>query len=286
MRIDLLYFASERGMPVGRLAREAEARGFGCLWIPDHSHVPLATGRDLPEEYGHTFDQFLALAVAAGSTTTLLLGTGVTLVAQHDPLRLAKQVATLDVLAEGRLRFGVGYGWNHAEMAGHGLDPRRRYAVLRENLAACRELWVSEVPTFTGDRLRIGPAVAWPKPVQRPHPPILIGGGPGPGTVRHLVEHADGWLPIDDGRYSVEDGWSRIRDAAVRVDRDPSTLSLNVFGFRPGAVRGARPRIEALRALGTESVVFHVPVEAEQVVLDGLDALATVVAEFGDHRRG
>ncbi|ODU07716.1 MAG: hypothetical protein ABS81_00560 [Pseudonocardia sp. SCN 72-86] len=258
MDIDLLYFASECGLPIARLAEAAEQRGFGCLWVPDHSHIPLATERALPDEYRHTYDQFMALTVAAAATTTLALGTGVTLAAQHDPLHLAKQVATLDVLSAGRVRFGVGYGWNRPEIAAHNVDPDRRRARLREHLDACRQLWTEDVASFAGAWTQFGPTHAWPKPVQHPHPPIYVGCAPTDRNVELIASIGKGWLPIDDGRYDVGAGWLRLQEAAERHGRDPSSLEFRVFGLSTRTERTSRRRIEELRALGARSVVIHI----------------------------
>src|SRR4051812_28519058 len=175
MRLGLLMFPTDRGMQPTELAREAEDRGFDSLWFPEHSHIPVSRrtpwgGREgappLPEEYRRTHDQFVALGAAAAVTTTLRLGTGITLVAQRDPVWLAKEVASLDFISGGRFLFGIGYGWNHEEMAAHGVDVAHRRAVVRDRILACKALWTQDEAEFHGKYVDFEPSWAWPKPVQ------------------------------------------------------------------------------------------------------------------------
>jgi probable F420-dependent oxidoreductase len=216
MRIGVLMFPTDLGIQPVELAREAEGRGFDSLWFPEHSHIPVSRrtpwgGREgappLPEEYWRTHDQFVALTAAAVATTALRLGTGITLVAQRDPLWLAKEVASLDVVSGGRLLFGIGYGWNHEEMESHGTDIAHRRAVVREKILACKALWTQEEAEFHGTYVNLEPSWAWPKPVQFPHPPIYIGASPTDLHFRHIVEYGDVWMPIE-GRW-----WPKTRGA-------------------------------------------------------------------------
>src|SRR5512141_1104143 len=179
MRLGVMMFPTDLGIQPIELAREAEARGFDSLWFPEHSHIPVSRrtpwggikgALPLPEEYWRTHDQFVALSAAAAVTTTLRLATGITLVAQRDPLWLAKEVASLDMISGGRLLFGIGYGWNHEEMASHGVDIGHRRAVVREKVLACKALWANEVAEYHGQYVDFEPSWAWPKPVQKPHP--------------------------------------------------------------------------------------------------------------------
>jgi len=265
------------------VAREAEARGFRSLWFPEHSHIPTsrrtpwggqAGAPPLPAEYWRTHDQFLALTAAAAVTTTLQLGTGITLVAQRDPIWLAKEVATLDHLSNGRFLFGIGYGWNIEEMEDHGVDPTRRRAIVREKVLACKELWSKDEASFSGTHVNIQPSWSWPKPVQQPHPPIIVGAAATDATFRHVVEYADAWMPID-GRYPIEDGWHRLQQVAAEAGRDPATLRLGVFGPRP------KPeRLSALRDLGASFCALGLPPLDRDAALAALDSYAPLVEEF------
>ena len=286
MRVGLTIFPTDRGIQPLEVAREAEARGFRSLWFPEHSHIPTSRetpwgGRagapPLPEEYWRTHDQFLALAAVAGATTTLQLGTGITLVAQRDPLWLAKEVATLDHLSNGRFLFGVGYGWNHEEMRHHGVDPGRRRAIVREKLLACIELWGRDEAEFHGEFVDFSPSWSWPKPIQRPHPPIVVGAAPTPTTFRHVIEFGDMWMPIE-GRWSIVEGWDALRRECESAGRDPSTIGLGVFGAKPTS-----ERLSELRDLGVQHVALGLPPLDRDAALAALDRLTPLAEEFTEH---
>lgn len=283
MRIGLIIFPTDKGIQPIELGKEAEARGFDSLWFPEHSHIPTSRispwggipgAPPLPEEYWHTHDQFLALAAVAAVTTTLKLGTGITLVAQRDPLWLAKEVATLDNLSNGRLYFGVGYGWNHEEMRSHGVDPSTRRKLVREKVLACKELWTKDEAEFHGEFVNFEKSWSWPKPVQRPHPPIVIGASPTPLHFRHIVEYGDYWMPIQ-GRFPISEGWAGLQQAATEAGRDPKTLGLGVFNAKPDPANLAE-----LQALGTEFVAFGLPPLDRDAALATMDKYAPFVAEF------
>ena len=283
MRIGLVIFPTDTGIQPVELGREAEARGFDSLWFPEHSHIPVSRrtpwgGREgappLPEEYWRTHDQFLALAAVAATTTTLKIATGITLVAQRDPIWLAKEVATLDVLSGGRFLFGIGYGWNHEEMESHGVDPRTRRRLVREKILAMKELWAHDEAEFHGEFVDFERSWAWPKPVQAPHPPIVIGASPTPLHFRHIVEYGDHWMPIE-GRFPVADGWSALQQAASHAGRDPSTLGLGVFNAKPDSAH-----LAGLRDLGASYVALGLPALDRDAALAKLDEYAPLVAEF------
>src|SRR5437763_2815379 len=184
MRFGVTIYATDQTMSPADVAREAEARGFLSMYLPEHTHVPTsrrtppATGdAELPEEYKRTLDPFVALTAAATATTTIRLGTGVCLVAQRDPILTAKETATLDLLSGGRFVFGIGFGWNHEEMESHGVDPTRRRDIAREKPLTIKRLWADDVASFEGTYVHLEPSWSWPKHLQRPGPPILIGGG-------------------------------------------------------------------------------------------------------------
>ena len=200
----------------------------------------------LPEEYWRTHDQFLALAAAAAVTTDLKLGTGITLVAQRDPLWLAKEVATLDQLSNGRFLFGVGFGWNHEEMESHGVDIKRRRKLVREKILACKELWTKDEASFDGEFVKFEASWAWPKPVQQPHPPIVLGCSITDLHVRHIVEYGDAWMPIQ-GRFDIAEGWA---DASSRPPPTPAATRRRCSSAcsAPGPTAS---NLDALRDLGT-----------------------------------
>ena len=276
-------FPTDKGIQPVELGREAEARGFDSLWFPEHSHIPtsrrtpwggITNAPPLPEEYWRTHDQFVALAAVAGVTTTLKLGTGITLVAQRDPLWLAKEVASLDVISGGRFLFGVGYGWNHEEMEAHGVDPKTRRKLVREKVLACKELWTKDEPEFHGEFVNFDKAWAWPKPVQAPHPPIVIGASPTPLHFRHIIEYGDYWMPIQ-GRFPISDGWTALREAAQEAGRDPATIGLGVFNGKADA-----GYLASIRDLGAEFVALGLPPLDRDAALAAMDAYAPLVAEF------
>jgi len=283
MRIGLLIFPTDKGIQPVELGREAEARGFDSLWFPEHSHIPVSRrtpwgGREgappLPEEYWRTHDQFIALAAVAGATEHIKLGTGITLVAQRDPIWLAKEIASLDTISNGRVLFGVGYGWNHEEMESHGVDPSTRRRLVREKVLAMKELWTKDEAEFHGEFVNIEKSWSWPKPVQQPHPPIIIGASPTPLHFRHIIEYGDAWMPIE-GRFPVDDKWAELQQLAVDSGRDPATLQLGVFGAKPTVEHLAH-----LRDLGASFVALGLPPLDRGAALAALDAYAPLVAEF------
>ncbi len=237
MRVGVEIFPTDQTIEPVELAREVEARGFESLWFPEHSHIPTRRttpwgGREgappLPEFYWRTHDPFVALGACAAVTSTLRLATGICLVAQRDPIHTAKEVASLDRISGGRFLFGIGYGWNKEEMAQHGTPYGRRRALLRENVLAMKALWTQDEASFTGELVRIEPSWAWPKPVQSPHPPIILGGDAGPRTAADIAEFCDGWMPIG-GRHPLVK-WTEVEAACEAIGRDPSTVELGVFG--------------------------------------------------------
>ena len=283
VKLGLVIFPTDRGIQPVELAREAEARGFDSLWFPEHSHIPSSRrtpggGREnapaLPEEYWRTHDQFLALAAAAAVTTTLKLATGITLVAQRDPIWLAKEVATLDQLSNGRFIFGIGYGWNHEEMANHGVDIGHRRKVVREKILACKRLWTEEEASFAGEYVNFEASWAWPKPVQFPHPPIVVGASATDLHFRHITEYGDAWMPIE-GRFPVAEGWERLQRFAAEAGRDPDTLNLGVFGAKPDAAH-----LLTLRDTGASWVALGLPALDRDAALAALDRYAPLVEEF------
>jgi len=275
MRIGVTMFATDRSMDVVELASEAEARGFGSLWLPEHTHIPTSritpppTGDStLREEYKRTLDPLVILAAAAARTTTIRLGTGILLPAQREPIVTAKAVATLQNLSGGRFWLGVGFGWNADEMAHHGVDYGRRREQAREHLLAMQALWRDDEAEFHGEFVDFGPSWSWPKPDVAV--PVLIGGGGGPKLFSHIAEYADGWIPI--GGSGLADGIPRLRDAVADAGRDPAGLEVIPFGSEP-----TPGKLEHFASIGVTECVFRLPSADRDTVLGVLDRQAGLI---------
>ena len=273
MKLGLAFFSTDVSMDFVELAREAEARGFHSIYIPEHTHIPTSrrtpapTGGDLAEEYRRSLDPYVALGAAASVTTKLRLGTGVSLVAQHHPISLAKSLATIDRLSNGRLVFGIGYGWNREEMASHGVDFRQRRALVREKVLAIEALWANEAAEFRGELVSLEASWQWPKPVQRPRPPVLIGGAAGPKLFAHVAEYADGWLPI--GGAGLKAALSELFRAVEERGRDPKAMQIVPLGVFPD-----EEKLAYYRQLGCTEVALRIPSAPRDRVMPVLDAYA------------
>lgn len=271
MKIGLAFHATDLAMHPVELAREAEARGFYSIYFPEHTHIPACrrtpppTGEAaLDEEYYRSPDPYILLAGAATVTTTIRLGTGVTLPAQHDPITLAKEIASLDWLAQGRLVLGIGFGWNIEEMENHGIDTKRRRKRVRECMLAMQALWSREVATFQGEFVRFEPSYQWPKPVQKPRPRILIGAAATPAVFEQIAEYADGWLPV--GGAGLKESLVELRRAWAARGRDPQGLHIAPLGVLP-----SREKLDYYTSLGVSEAVLRVPSEPRERVLPILD---------------
>lgn len=275
MRFGVSFFPTDTAIRPDHLAREVEARGFDSLWIPEHSHIPVSRetpwggqpgAPPLPEHYWRSYDAFVALAFAAGVTTRLQLGTGVTLVAQRDPIWTAKEVASLDALSGGRLLFGIGYGWNKEEMAQHGVEYAERRALLREKVLMMKALWTDGEASFQGRLLKLEPSWAWPKPAQDPHPPIIMGAAAGPKTLTDIVEFCDGWMPLVT-RMDVVGEVDRVRQAVVDAGREPDRFQIIASGAR---IHDLDSLIEA----GIDHIIFNLRSLPAAETVPYLDQLA------------
>ena len=271
-------FPTEYAIEPHHLAIEAEARAFESLWFPEHTHIPASRrtpypgGGDLPREYWHTFDPFGALCAAAAVTRTIKLATGICLLIERDTIMTAKETATVDRLSGGRFLFGIGGGWNVEEMENHGTDFKTRFKKLREQVLAIREIWTKEAAEFHGEMVRFDSIWCDPKPVQKPGPPVILG-GTSTHAMDRAIDYGDGWMPIDGGVGPDALGpmlaeFDRRRAAR---GRDRASMTLTIFG--------APQRAEALsryRDLGVDRAVLIIRPEARELVLPKLDRLAAL----------
>jgi probable F420-dependent oxidoreductase len=279
MRFGVTMFATDQSMNVVDLACESEARGFESLYLPEHTHIPVErrtpppTGEaELAEEYKRTLDPFVALAAAATATDAIRLGTGIALPAQREPIVTAKAVATLDQLSEGRFVFGIGFGWNEDELEDHGVRMKDRRDIVREHVMAMKSLWSEDVGSYEGRFTHVSPSWSWPKPTQRPHPPILIGGAAGPKLFAHIAEYADGWIPI--GGAGLTTALPELREVVARSGRDPRTLQVVPFGSIPD-----HGKLDHFAEIGVTECVFRLPSRSRDAVLPVLDKWAALLAE-------
>ena len=276
MKFGLVTFPTDYSIPLPELARAAEEHGFESLFVTAHTHIPASAnpvtsgGQPLPQHYWHTLDPMVGLTAAAMVTSRLLIGTGVCLVIEHDPIVLAKSVASLDLLSGGRFLFGVGGGWNAQEMADHGTRFDRRWKVLRERVEAMKAIWTQDEAEYHGEFVNFGPIWSWPKPVSKPHPPVLVGSD-GEGALKRVARYGDGWFP----RYGLS--------AAVLGDRMNELNELTAAAGRgrlPVTVYGVKPEpavLESLERLGVERAVFTLPSEGRDEVLKLVDRYATLI---------
>lgn len=272
MRIATTIFLTDETITPVRIARELEQRGFAGLYLPEHTHVPAErttpypAGGELPREYGRTLDPFVALGQAAAVTERLALGTGITLVAQHDPIDLAKQIATLDHLSGGRFTLGVGFGWNKEEAADHGVEWTSRRELTQDRVALMRALWADEPTAYKGEFGSVRASHAYPKPV-RGKPRILVGGAVSPKLFAQIAAYADGWLPI--GGRGLTETLPVLRTAWEAAGREPDALQIV-----PYAVQPSRGKLAYYAELGIEEVVVTLPPSGEAEVLRALDEYA------------
>jgi probable F420-dependent oxidoreductase len=274
VNLGVTIHATDLAMSPVELAREAEARGFTSLFVPEHTHIPVSrrtpapTGTpELGEEYKRSLDPYVALGAAAAVTSRIRLGTGVALVAQHDAIALAKEIATVDHLSNGRFVLGIGYGWNHEEMENHGIDVKRRRALVREKMLAMEALWENDVAAFAGEFVRFEPSWQWPKPVQRPRPPVLLGGAPGPTLFAHIAEYGDGWLPI--GGAGIKQAMPELARACEARGRDAAKLEIMPMGVFPDDAK-----LDYYRSVGVTEAVLRLPSAPRDEVMPVLDRYA------------
>jgi probable F420-dependent oxidoreductase len=276
MRIGVTMFVTDLTVGTAELAADAEERGFESLYLPEHTHIPVSrrtpapTGDEvLDPSYSRTVDPWVALGSAASITNSIRLGSGIALVAQHDPIALAKAVATLDHVSGGRAVLGIGYGWNHEEMEDHGVDPSQRRRVVREYVLAMQALWTQDEASFHGSFVNLEPSWAWPKPV-RGTIAVLIGGAAGPTLFKHVAEYGNGWIPI--GGAGLSKALPELRQAWAEAGRPPETLEVVPFGTLPD-----EGKLEHYRSIGVTEVVLRLPGGTRDQARETLDRYAAVV---------
>ncbi len=281
MEIGVLNFVTDYSMRPAELAVALEERGFESLWVPEHTHIPASRrspwpgGPDLPREYWHSMDPFVALGAAAAVTTNLKLGTGICLIVERDPIITAKEIATLDMLSNGRFLFGIGGGWNAEEMENHGTNYRRRWRLLRERILAMKAIWTEEEAEFHGEYVNFDRIWSYPKPVQQPHPPIFMGGD-GATTFDRVVEFCDGWMPIARGAGQegvLAEKIVLLRQQAEAAGRDPSSIPVSLCVFGP-------PRediVPRMADAGVDRLIFFLPSEERDTLLPILDQYAEFI---------
>jgi probable F420-dependent oxidoreductase len=281
MHFGASMFCTDYSMAPVELAPELENRGFESFWAPEHSHIPLSRkspwggGPELPKHYYDVIDPFVGLATAAVVTKTLKLATGVCLIIQRDPIQLAKEVATLDLLSGGRFLFGIGAGWNREEMADHGTDPKTRIKLMAERVAMLKAIWTETKPEFQGEFQSFEPMMTWPKPVQKPHPPILVGGAM-PHAARRAIAYGDGWIPLGGRGSDILEQLPRFRQLAAEAGRDADSLPVSVFG---ASMDG--DELKRFQDAGIQRVVFSLQSAKSEEILPVLDQIAALKDSLG-----
>ena len=274
MKFGVAIFPTDYAISMAELAPAAEQLGFESLWVAEHSHIPVSrqspypAGGELPRHYFHTMDPFVALTVAAMASKTILIGTGICLVIQRDPIHTAKEVASVDHVSNGRFIFGVGAGWNREEMADHGTEFSTRWKLMREKVEAIKAIWTEDEAEYHGDMVSFEPMWCWPKPVQKPHPPVLLGGS-GPRILERVVRYADGWMP---NRGKAIERIPELQELARAAGRAPIPVS---FYPRPDA-----SEIERLANAGVERCIYYVPPDGRDQALAKLEELGQMIRPY------
>lgn len=274
MKIGAAMFITDYSMSPTELGQALESRGFDSLWVPEHSHIPVSRkspwpgGAELPKMYYDTMDPFISLAAASAVTEKIKLCTGICLVVQRDPIQLAKEVASLDRISNGRVILGIGGGWNAEEMADHGTVFKTRFALMRERIEAMTAIWTENKAEYHGQYVDFDAMMAWPKPVQKPHPPIIVGGG-FPYGARRAIAYGSGWMPLDGRGADLFEHISQFRQMAAAADRNPDDLELTIFGAKPDSDRIAR-----FGDAGVSRSVIALPAANADTVLPLLDDYA------------
>ena len=285
MKIGAFVFPTDYSFPIHELAVELEDREFESLMVCEHTHIPASRktpwpgGGELPKEYYHTYDPFIGLSFAANATSRIRIGTSVCLIAQRDPFNLAKMVASLDSLSKGRFVFGIGGGWNMDEMENHGIKHHSRFKILEETVLALKALWTEEKSEFHGEFIDFDTVYSFPKPSQRPHPPILLGGQTD-YTLHRVARFCDGWMPI--GPMDIEDGMNRLKQIAKDHGKDITELPVTVFQM-PSLTRDSdktknfnESMLRRYQAAGVDRVLLQIPTAERDICLKVLDSYSSL----------
>ena len=276
-----MMFPPEYAVQPAELGRIVEEHGFESLFFPEHTHIPASrrtpypAGGELPREYSSLYDPFVALTAAAAVTERLVLATGICLVVERDPIVTAKEVATIDRVSGGRFLFGVGAGWNHEEMEDHGTDPGTRFSLMRERVEAMKAIWTQDEAEYHGRHVDFGPLWSWPKPVQEPHPPVLVGGN-GERVIDRVLAYGDAWMP-NAGFDTPEDLIERIEELRRR-GRDAGRGELPVTVY---AARSKREALEQFAEAGVERVVLYLPSQTREELMPRIERQAALMQELG-----
>lgn len=277
MKLGIEMFATDYAIRPDELARACEERGFESVWYPEHTHIPASRqspfpgGGELPQEYWHTHDLFVALMAAAAATKTIKLGSGICLAIERDPITMAKAVASVDQLSHGRLIFGIGGGWNAEEMENHGTPFKKRWQVLREKIESMKAIWAQDEAEYHGEFVNFDPIWCYPKPVQKPHPPIVLGSHTSQGLDR-VVKYCDGWIPNARAYKDLPAVVRDLRTRAEKAGRRPEEISISVLG-----VQGDEATLHQYRELGAERAIFFVPSAGREKLLPLLDQYAALI---------
>lgn len=277
MKLGIEMFATDYAIRPDELARACEERGFESVWYPEHTHIPTSRrtpfpgGTELPKEYWHTHDLFVALMAAAAATKTIKIGSGICLAIERDPITMAKEVASVDQLSDGRLLFGIGGGWNAEEMENHGTPFKKRWKVLREKVEAMKAIWAQDAAEYHGEFVNFDPIWCYPKPAQKPHPPIILGSNTTQGLER-VAKYCDGWLPNARAFKNLPAMVRDLRTHAQQAGRRPEEISLSVLG-----VTGDEAALQQCRELGAERAIFFVPSAGREKILPLLDQYAALI---------
>jgi probable F420-dependent oxidoreductase len=283
MDVGAAMFFTDYSMGAGELAQALEARGFESIWAPEHSHIPtsrrspFAAGGELPKQYYDVMDPFVTLTAAAVVTNRIRLGTGVCLVTQRDPIQTAKLVASLDQVSNGRFLFGIGGGWNAEEMEDHGTVFKTRFKLMRERVEAMKAIWTEDAAEYHGELVDFGPMAAWPKPVQRPHPPVIVGGA-FPHSARRALRYGDGWIPnASRPQYGdVTDFLPHFRQMAAEMGRGLAAVPVTVWGAGEDY-----ERLRRYQDQGIARVVVSLPPEPADKTFPALDRWAELIRRIG-----
>ena len=288
MKFGVNLFPTDTSARPAEVAAEAEARGFGSFWVSEHSHMPLTTefplGGEVPREYASMLDPFVALASAAQATSRIELGTGILILPQHDPINSAKAVSSIDLLSGGRMTLGIGAGWNEPEMNNHGTAFKSRFKVMRERTEAMKQLWTHEEAEYHGDTVSFDPVWQWPKPVQQPHPQVLIAGAH-PRVIERVARYGDGWMPVVVPEANPL-SFGRMTPIAELQELVPQMNQLAADAGR------AKPRLviagfltpesyEIYESLGVDTVYTRVPSEDFDAVRRAMDEFTAAIEISG-----